>query len=75
MAGAGVFQDVMPIVSAEDSAKPCRHGRVGKGLGVGTELPGCSASGVAAIIWALHLAGMCLEAEGNGHQRCCDSDP
>lgn len=78
MPGAGIFRDVMRIVSAEDLAKGVQawqgQERARCGCG-GCILPGCSVSGIAAIIWALHLAAMCRGAAGNRHQRCCDSAP
>lgn len=78
MAGAGIFQDVMSIVSAEGLVKrvQAREGRERARCGCrGCILPSCSASRVAAIIWALHLAGMSLETAGNRHQRGYDSAP
>lgn len=69
MAGEGIFQDVLRIVSAEDLAQrvQARQGRERARCGRrGCILPGCSASGIAAIIWALHLAGMCRELRGAG---------
>lgn len=78
MAREGIFQDMMRIVSAEDLARrvQARQGRERARCGFrGCVLPGCSVTGIAAIIWALHLAEMCLRAAGNRHHRCYDSAP